>query len=154
MIVPGRLAILLGAVLTLLLLLAVVDSRVAILAIPADATIVGVCYWQGRRLRRLEVTVHPDRWPAHRRANPNCWHTRSPIGRVSRSSCASRYRFPAGIDAEQTTFELAFRRARSSPLGCRSRRGFAERSRSPRRTWMWALPGIGHATDGPPRRPS
>ncbi|HEX4124592.1 MAG TPA: DUF58 domain-containing protein [Tepidisphaeraceae bacterium] len=106
MIVPGRLAILLGAVFTLLLILAVVDSRVSMLAIPADGAIVGMCFWQGRRLRRLAVSVNPDRWPRAQSGKSELLAWR--IANRSRKPVILRLRqrFPAGIDADQTTFEL------------------------------------------------
>ena len=107
MIVPGRLTLVAAAVLSLLLVAAVIDPPYALLAIPANLILVALFLLQGRRLRTLGVTVTQDDWLrvqvgkeetlGYRVANRS---NRPVIVRV-------RQLFPVGIEAKQTAFELA-----------------------------------------------
>lgn len=107
MIVPGRLTLVVAAVLSLLLVSAVIDSRVALLALPADAIVILICVLQGRRLRRMGIEVSQDRW--HRVQVGRVETLGYRIANRSGSAVIVRVRqlFPVGFDAGQSTFELS-----------------------------------------------
>ncbi len=106
MIVPGRLTLVVAAMVSLLLVTAVVDSRAALLALAADGIVILICVLQGRRLRGLGIEVSQDRWPRVQVDRPQTLGYR--IANRSAKAVIVRVRqlFPTGFEAEQTIFEL------------------------------------------------
>ena len=106
MIVPGRLTLVVAAVLSLLLVSAVIDSRLALIALPADAILILIFSLQGRRLRGMGIEVSQQSW--HRVQVGRLEILSYRIANRSGHAVIVRVRqlFPVEFTAEQTTFEL------------------------------------------------
>lgn len=62
MIVPGRLALMLAAILALVLIAAIVEPAVAGIAVLGDALIIAASLWEGRGLKRAPVDIERENW--------------------------------------------------------------------------------------------
>lgn len=106
MIVPGRRALLAAILFSILLVAAVIDSRIFLLALAGDAALLVLIVLQGRQLRRLGIEVTRHDW---RRAQVD--QLQSLQYRITNRSARTvivriRQFFPPGLECEQAVLEL------------------------------------------------
>lgn len=106
MIIPGRLTLVLAAALALLLLAAVVEPIVALVALLGDVALLAICLAQGRTLRRSEILVDRDAWGNVQVGRAHDFPYR--IVNRGRHAMIVRVRqpWPRGVDADQTEAEV------------------------------------------------